>query len=76
MEGVNGFMVAADDIGYGHFTDYPSNKETVALQLPFKNGKIPDHVVLGTGACRSSSQVQVECDDDEDDAAEAFGEEL
>ncbi len=31
MEGVNGLMIAADVFGQGHFTEYPSDKATVAL---------------------------------------------
>jgi hypothetical protein len=65
MEGVNNMIVAVDDVGYGHYTDYPSDKETAALQLPFKDGKVPDHVVLHRGACKAPTQVQVECDGDE-----------
>src|SRR3569833_2097629 len=55
MEGVNVFLVAADVTGNGHYTDYPSDKETVALQLPFRDGKVPAHDVLHTGACKTFS---------------------
>lgn len=65
MEGVNGFLVANDVTGEGHFTDYPSHKETVALQLPFDQGRIPVHQVLHHGACNSSSgQVRRDCGDE------------
>jgi len=51
MEGVNGLVVATDVTGVGHYTEYPSDKETVALQLPFLNGIVPGHEVLHSGAC-------------------------
>lgn len=57
MEGVNGFLVAADVFGTGHNTTYPSDKETVALQIPFKNGVIPEHTILQKSACQSEKQV-------------------
>ncbi|KAJ9148456.1 hypothetical protein NKR23_g4937 [Pleurostoma richardsiae] len=43
MEGVNGLVVATDVTGVGHYTEYPSDKETVALQLPFLNRIVPGH---------------------------------
>ncbi|KAB8238248.1 uncharacterized protein BDW43DRAFT_263333 [Aspergillus alliaceus] len=61
MEGVNGLLVAADVSGFGHYTDYPSDKTTIALQVPFKDGHIPDHAVVHRGACRSASQVTPPC---------------
>jgi hypothetical protein len=58
MEGVNGFLVATDTTGIGHYTTYPSNKNTVALQIPFKDGIVPEHVVLKkSGACDTPEQV-------------------
>lgn len=45
MEGVNPLMIAADYWGEGHFTAYPGDKTTVALQIPFENGRLPDHTV-------------------------------
>ena len=57
MEGVNGFLVAADVTGTGHYTDYPSDKTTIALQVPFKNGRLPEHDVLHSGACKSAGQI-------------------
>lgn len=57
VEGLNGFIVAVDTVGMGHFTDYPSDKETVALQIPFADGVVPDHKVLKNGACHSHSQI-------------------
>jgi hypothetical protein len=52
-EGINGLMIAADVIGTGHYTAYPSDKETHALQIPFKNGELPMHKVLHPGTCSS-----------------------
>jgi hypothetical protein len=58
MEGVNGFLVANDVTGIGHYTTYPSDKETVALQVPFEGGAVPDHEVLGKGACHQTSRLE------------------
>lgn len=44
-------MVAADYWGEGHYTAYPSDKQTVALQIPFARGVMPEHEVVGAGAC-------------------------
>ncbi|KAB8254133.1 hypothetical protein BDV32DRAFT_132913 [Aspergillus pseudonomiae] len=57
MEGVNGLLVAADTVGEGHYTDYPSDKTTVALQIPFENGIIPPHKIVHLGACKSPNQI-------------------
>lgn len=51
MEGVNGLIVAADVKGDGHYTDYPSDKPSVALQIPFDGGEVPKHRVVGPGVC-------------------------
>lgn len=51
VEGVNPLMIAADYWGEGHFTRYPSDKETVALQVPFRDGEMPEHEVVGEGVC-------------------------
>lgn len=75
MEGVNNVVVAADDVGHGHYTDYPSDKETAALQLPFKDGKVPEHFILNQGACKAPSQVQTECDGGEE-SRRAFDDDL
>jgi len=56
MEGVNGLMVAADVTGDGHYTMYPSNKETIALQIPFLNGTMPKHEVLRDGVCHGNTK--------------------
>ena len=57
FEGLNGFLVAADTTGEGHYTAYPSDKETVALQIPFAAGRTPPHTVRHNGACHGTSQV-------------------
>ena len=57
LEGVNELVVAADMAGVGHNTEYPSDKETVALQIPFANGQVPNHKVLKAGACHPATQV-------------------
>ena len=54
---VNGFLVAVDTVGIGHHTEYPSDKDTVALQIPFADGIVPRHRVLKEGACHIASQV-------------------
>lgn len=51
MEGVNGLIIAADVFGDGHYTNYSSDKASVALQIPFKAGKMPEHRVMGHGVC-------------------------
>jgi len=50
-EGVNPLIVATDTEGIGHYTDYPGDKETIALQVPFKDGIVPEHSVVSDGAC-------------------------
>lgn len=53
-EGVNPVIVATDTLGVGHFTYYPSEKETVALQAPFQDGMVPKHRVIADRACSDS----------------------
>jgi hypothetical protein len=53
-EGAESLIVANDVNGVGHFTEYPGVKETIALQVPFKDGIVPAHEVVGSGACPSS----------------------
>jgi len=51
--GANGLIFAADTAAVsakGHSTNYPSNSETIALQIP-TGGAIPDHNVLHSGPC-------------------------
>lgn len=50
-EGANGLIVAADTVGDGHFTEYPSDKPSVALQIPFAGGRFPAHRVIKHGVC-------------------------
>ncbi|KAI9672677.1 MAG: hypothetical protein M1831_000112 [Alyxoria varia] len=52
--GRNGLIIAADTLkysDYGHITNYPSKAETVAMQIPTEDDKIPPHKVLYNGAC-------------------------
>jgi len=52
--GKYGVLIAVDHAGvskYGHITTYPSDSDTVSLQIPFRDGKIPDHKVLYQGPC-------------------------
>jgi hypothetical protein len=46
-EGGESLIIAVDVRGEGHFTEYPREKESVALQV----GIPPDHKVLGRGNC-------------------------
>lgn len=57
VEGVNGLIVANDVRGEGHFTDYPSGKASVALQIPFKDGRLPQHRVVNEGGCVPKSDM-------------------
>jgi len=57
-EGVNGFMIAADTRGIGHYTAYPSEKETIALQIPFAEGGLPPYEVLHQGTCAIPATMQ------------------
>ena len=54
VSGVNPLIIAADTDtrSPGHLTFYPSDTETVAMQVPFKHGKVPGHKVLYAGPCR------------------------
>lgn len=56
MEGVNGLMIAADMVGEGHITEYPSDKPSVALQIPFRDGEMPGHRVVSRGVCELQSR--------------------
>ena len=52
--GKHGLIIAADTAAvstYGHITGYPSDQETVALQIPTAGGKAPEHRVLHESAC-------------------------
>lgn len=53
--GKNGLIIAADTAAVsekGHTTQYPSDKETIALAIPTVEGKLPEHRVLHDGPCR------------------------
>lgn len=55
--GRNGAILAldtADVSGQGHYAKYPSDEETVALQVPFGGKGIPGHRVLHEGACKGA----------------------
>ena len=47
-------MIAADIVGEGHYTAYPSDKETHALQIPLKDGEMPKRSVLYKGVCNGT----------------------
>ncbi|KAI0755397.1 hypothetical protein BC629DRAFT_1296874 [Irpex lacteus] len=55
--GIDGTILALDTTGSGHNTSYPSNTETRALQIAFEGGRVPDHVKLHNGPCKTNSQV-------------------
>ena len=44
-------IVATDTEGIGHYTDYFSDSEVVALQVPFRDGVAPEHTVLSSKPC-------------------------
>ncbi|VUC31401.1 unnamed protein product [Clonostachys rosea] len=50
-DGENGLIVAVDTVGVGHYTEYPSEIPSVALQIPFKDGVAPTHRVIKHGPC-------------------------
>jgi len=52
--GKYGLIIAADTANvskYGHITTYPGDAVTIAMQIPFKPGYIPEHTVLYPGPC-------------------------
>ena len=52
--GKYGLIVAVDtaDVSrYGHITTYPSDSNTVSLQIPFAEGIAPEHTVIHDGPC-------------------------
>ena len=51
LGGRSGLLIAADTVGGGHRTTYPSDESTVAIVAPFANGKAPAHTVLSEGPC-------------------------
>jgi hypothetical protein len=54
-QGADALMIAADIVGDGHYTEYPSEKESVALQIPFLGGLTPNHRVVREGICNDGS---------------------
>ncbi|KAI0137039.1 hypothetical protein BJ170DRAFT_40743 [Xylariales sp. AK1849] len=50
-EGANGLIIAADVEGDGHFTEYPLDKASIALQIPFADGIVPEHRVVKGDLC-------------------------
>ena len=56
VEGVNPIVIANDVVRQGHWTYYPSDKETVALQVPFSDGLVPEHRVVKKGACLPAAE--------------------
>jgi hypothetical protein len=45
-------LIIANDVkGTGHFTEYPGDKESVALQVSFRDGVVPKHEVVERSAC-------------------------
>lgn len=52
-----GLIFAADTAevsDIGHRTQYPGVVETIALQIPTPDGRIPGHTTLHTGPCRAN----------------------
>ena len=59
--GRRGLVFAVDTANVstlGHITNYPSDQETVALQIPTLNSQIPAHTVLHDGPCKLEEQNQ------------------
>ncbi|KAL8947388.1 MAG: hypothetical protein Q9222_006327 [Ikaeria aurantiellina] len=58
--GRDGLIIAADtaDVSAkGHDTKYPSEEQTVGIQIPTANGKVPEHTVLYPGPCKRRDQI-------------------
>ena len=54
MGSPNQFLIALDTLGRGHWTDYPSDEETWALQIPLAHGWQREFVaweLVNEGAC-------------------------
>lgn len=51
--GVSSLIIAVDTDtrSPGQLTYYPGDEETVALQIPFKDGNVPKHTVVHAGPC-------------------------
>jgi hypothetical protein len=53
--GKYGLILAVDTFTVstlGHATEYPGDADTVALQIPLKDGIVPTHTVLYEGPCQ------------------------
>lgn len=55
--GINGLIIAVDTVGRGHYTEYSLTQPSVALQIPFKHGEPPGHLVVKHGPCDSTGSV-------------------
>jgi len=53
MEGVKVLTVATDNPGDGHYTDHPSEHETVAPQILSKVRIFPAQIIIHNGACHA-----------------------
>ena len=52
--GKNGVILALDTVdvsAFGHFTTYPSQERTTAVQIPLGEKGVPGHWVLHEGPC-------------------------
>ena len=57
--GKHGIIVAADTAAVsreGHITNYASDRETIALQIPTAGQAVPMHTVLHEGPCTAAEQ--------------------
>ena len=57
--GRNGLIIATDTaaLSTGHITEYPSGDETLALQIPTADGKVPGHILVHSGPCEPKFQI-------------------
>ena len=51
LGGPSGLLLALDTEGTGHETAQPSDEYSMGFVLPFKDGIVPEHVVLKDGPC-------------------------
>lgn len=49
--GAGGIGFAMDTTGDGHFTQYPTDQQTVIIVAPFEGGQAPEYEVLRDGPC-------------------------
>lgn len=57
-DGRNGLIVAMDMFGIGHYTEYPSDQPSIALQIPFKDGRPPKHRVVKQAPCETAASIE------------------